>query len=116
MKQNFEITAGDTVPVIVTISDDSGAAVNLTGASARWAAAPGTPRRFGSPVITKDPGAGIAITNAAAGELTVTLEPADTEALSGDYFHELQVTDSSGSITTPLSGLMTVNRPLVRPA
>lgn len=117
MKQNFEITAGDTVPVIITIADDSGAAVNLTGASARWAAAPGTPRRFSpTPVIAKETGAGIEITNAALGELRIDLDPADTQDLAGDFYHELQVTDSSGGVTTPLSGLMTITRQLVRPA
>lgn len=114
MTMNFTARAGDTISVYVTVPDQDGQPVNLTGASAIWQAAPGTPRRFAStPVLTKATGSGITITNAAAGELRIDLQPGDTAGLVGDFYHELQTTDSGGASTTPLAGLMTLTPQLV---
>jgi hypothetical protein len=118
MTMNFTARAGDTTPVYVTILDETtGSVMNLLGVTARWAASPGIPRRFSpTAVITKETGAGIEITNAAQGILRIDLDPADTQDLAGDFYHELQITDSSGGVSTPLSGLLTITRQLVRPA
>ncbi|QQP93559.1 hypothetical protein IGS68_33605 (plasmid) [Skermanella sp. TT6] len=112
--RNFSATAGDTMPVFVIITDQAGAAMNLTGVTAIWQASQGTPARFSpTPVLTKTTDAGITITNAAAGELQIDLEPADTVSLSGDFYHELQLTDASGAVTTPLKGVMHIRKQLV---
>jgi hypothetical protein len=116
--RNFTIRAGDTAPVYVTVLDLAGDPINLTGVSARWQAARGTTARFSStPALIKSTDSGdIVITEAALGELRIILLPEDTENLVGDFYHELELTDSSGSATTPLSGLMSVTRQLIRAA
>jgi hypothetical protein len=104
--QNFEIHAGDSRDIVVTVTDSQGAAVDLTGAAVAWQLA----RSAGSAaaVVSKSLGAGIAITDGPNGVFTVTLDPADTESLTGLYYHEAEVTDAAGNRSTVLTGVATV--------
>ena len=104
--QNFEIHAGDSRDIVVTVADSQGAAVDLTGAAIAWQLA----RSAGSaaPAVSKSLGAGIAITDGPNGVFTVTLDPADTEGLTGLCYHEAEVTDAAGNRSTVLSGVATV--------
>jgi hypothetical protein len=111
---DFTLYQGDTRRIVVTVQDAAGQPVGLVGVAAKWQAAPGTADRFSpTAVITKEIGAGIEITDGVAGELTISLAPEDTAGLTGTYYHELQITDASGDITTVLTGTMTVRRSLV---
>lgn len=97
MTTRFEMYSGDTRTLTVTVRDTSGAAVDLTGATARWALA----KKVGqAALVSKSTGSGIELTDAANGEFTVTLDPADTADLVGDYWHEAEVTDSAGRVVT----------------
>lgn len=112
--KNFSATAGDTMPVYVTVTDQFDGVMPLHNVTAIWQASKGTPGRFSpTPVLTKSSEAGITITNASAGELLIDLQPADTVGLSGDYYHELQLTDSEGAVSTVLRGTMTIIKQLV---
>jgi hypothetical protein len=104
--QNFEIHAGDSRDIVVTVTDSQGGAFDLTGAAIAWQLA----RSAGStsPAVSKSLGGGIAITDGPNGVFTVTLDPADTAALSGLYYHEAEVTDGAGNRSTVLSGVATV--------
>lgn len=115
MTTNFKATAGDTTPVYVVVRDQAGEVMDLTGASARWMVSRGTPARFSPQVLLTKSTAngGITITAAPEGEMLIDLQPSDTRNLTGDYYHELELVDGNGAVTTPLSGLMTVTRALV---
>lgn len=100
--QNFEMYAGDTKNIEITISS-----VNLAGASVKWAAKKTIYDAV--PALYKDTAGGITITDAAAGKFTIALAPADTADLSGKYYHEAEVTDQSGNVSTVTTGTITIN-------
>ncbi|MDI6872557.1 MAG: hypothetical protein QME79_14635 [Bacillota bacterium] len=89
----------------VSLQDESGAALNITGAALTFVV-----RSLAAAVITKttEPGGGITVTDAAAGKVEVTLTNADTDLPAGTYDYELLVTDSAGRRYTALEGPFTV--------
>lgn len=100
--QNFEMFCGDTHELPVTVRDSSGALKDITGAAVAWALAKSVKC---DPEFTKATGSGIALTDPSNGLFTVTLNPADTLNLCpGDYYHEAEVTDSSGRVVTVMTG------------
>ena len=105
-QQNFEMFQGDSKDLVVTVSDAAGQPVDLTGASIKWRAAPAVDSAVAT--ISKATGSGIVITDAVAGEFTVSLVPADTQTLDGEFYHEAQVTDAAGAVSTVLSGHLTI--------
>jgi len=54
----------------------------------------------------------IEITDSANGIIEITVAPADTDALAGDYYHELQMTQG-GNISTVLYGQATIVKDLI---
>ena len=109
---DFEMHQGDTKRLVVTIVDPAGAPISLVAVdSVKWWVA----KKVTSTVrlIEKSVGSGIEVTNAAGGVVTISLDPDDTEAVSGSYYHELEVIDSAGDIGTVLRGTMTILRALV---
>lgn len=67
-------------------------------------------RATATPVITKALGEGIA---AVDGKLEITLLPADSLTLKGEYFHELEVIDSAGRVMTAFQGKFTLDPALI---
>ena len=109
--QNFTLTAGDTKSLVITVKDNEGVAVDITGASVKWQAA----RSFGkaSAISKATGGSGIVLTNPSTGVFTVTLDADDTEDLKGQFYHEAQVTLADGTIATVLFGTMKINPALI---
>lgn len=107
--QDIAIVQGDSFVITVTVTE-GGVAKNLTDATIKWACAR---RGSATVVLQKQTGAGVAITNAAGGIFTVTLTPADTAALLGDYVHEAQVTDALLNVATVLTGALSVTEDLI---
>jgi hypothetical protein len=101
--QNFEMFCGDTREIVVTVRDASGSAIDLTGATVLWTLSRSD--RCDAEVSKSSPSEGIVLTSAASGQFTITLDADDTEDLDpGDYYHEAEVTDSSGRVSTVLTG------------
>lgn len=112
--RNLEIHAGDDLAIPVAVTDAAGQAVDLTGAAIAWQAARGTPERFSkTAVVSKASGAGITITDPAGGVFEIALASADTQGLSGSFYHEAEVTDAGGNKTTVMTGTMTVEATLI---
>jgi hypothetical protein len=111
--QNFEMYAGESKVLTVTVKDEAAALIDLTGVSIEWIV-----KRFEDDVtglITKTVGHGITLSNQVTdkGEFTITLAPADTESLGGaSYYHEAEVTDVGGNVSTVTRGIMTVKKSL----
>lgn len=105
--QNATIYAGDDVDINVAVTDPAtGDPKNLTGATVQWAM---FKEYKGTVVVTKDTDDGVTITDAANGELTISLDAADTEDVRPDiYAHEVEVTDGSGNVSTVTTGHITL--------
>lgn len=100
--QNFEIYAGDTKDIIIAVTDAAGAAVNLSGATAKWVL---KKNASASNSAYKTTGNGITVVG---GVVTVRMNSADTQGLQGRYYHEAEVTDVSGNVSTILTGYVTI--------
>ena len=109
---NFEMHQGDTKRLRVSVQDPAGQPISLVGAqSIKWWVAKKVTST--TRLLEKSVGSGITVTSAANGELTVSIEPEDTDDVVGDYYHEREVIDSAGDIGTVLRGTMTIARALV---
>jgi hypothetical protein len=62
--------------------------------------------------VTSTPG-DIVITTPASGIVTITLDPADTAALAGEFYHELELTQA-GIVSTVLFGQVTIVKDLIQ--
>lgn len=119
---SFPMHRGDDRDLTFTVVDEAAAAVDITGATLTWVLANQDPKITGSPaprgsaLVTKTVGSGITITDAVAGEGTVSILPADTTGLKApaSYYYELQVV-LSGKTTTILFGNITLSRDLIVP-
>ncbi len=106
---------GDSKLIDVTVRDENGAVVDLSGFTIRWGMSPVVEGGFATPaVLTKEIGTGIAVASPTSGVFEVTIDPGDTEALSGKYYHEAEVTDGAGNIATVLTGRITITAVLLR--
>ncbi len=116
--QDFSIHAGDDLIIPVTVTEDgtpTGTPVDITGALLIvWALSTreGTIAR----VLTKTLGEGIEVTDASGGVFEVTIDTEDTRDLSGRYQHQARITDSGGSKSTVMSGLVTVDPTILEDA
>lgn len=102
--QNFDLWSGDDTTLEVTVLDDTGTPVVLTGATLTWKVF----TRLGSMLVVKTNGNGIAITDAEHGVCVITLTAADTDVLNGTYHHELQMVQN-GITSTVMVGHVTVH-------
>ena len=93
--QDFSMISGDTKILIVTIDEPT----NLAGVSLRWGLRKN--KNTKESLFVKSLTDGISI----EGEtISVKLEPIDTESLTGDYYHEMELTDGLGNVSTIFTG------------
>lgn len=97
--QNFEMYAGDTRPIVVDVTDENGAPLDLAGAVIKWGLRRG---EFSAENLILKTTPDISIVD---NEITIKLLPTDTLGLKGDnFFHECECTDQSGNVTTLFVG------------
>lgn len=113
----FKMVSGDSKQLNITATESDGTAIDLTGVSAiKWSLFSTT---NGTEILTKTLGSGITVTTALSGVFAVVLDPADTTSLSGEYRHEVQITDASSNILTLSentnldSGTLTIRKDLI---
>jgi hypothetical protein len=104
--------AGDDVRLEVTVTDEDGSAVDLSGATVVWGLAR-RPTADAALVEKSTDTGGITITDAASGEFAIEVEATDTEGLEGTFYHEAELTDSGGSVSTVLTGQFVIDDELV---
>jgi hypothetical protein len=114
-QSDFSMHSGDTRTLEITVKDEDSAVVNISTATITWAlskqdSASVAPK--GAAIVTKTVGDGVTITDGPNGRVDVAISAADTSALSGDYYHELEVTISS-SVSTVLFGTVTIKKDLI---
>jgi carbon monoxide dehydrogenase subunit G len=105
---NLAMTRGDDRSLVVTLSS-AGAPVDLTGAAIRFTAKYRHSDLDADAVISKATGAGVTITDAVAGVVTVEIAAADTDNLVGDttLVWDVQVT-LNGKVRTLAGGKLRV--------
>jgi hypothetical protein len=109
--QDFYIYVGDTRSLVITVQDNSGSPVNLTGATIKWVLV-----KDDQAVLFKDnqSNGGVSITNAANGQCTLSIQAKDTISLTpGAYIHEARMIDSSGNSSIIFTGNVTVQKSFV---
>lgn len=123
--QPVEMPAGDSRTIRIPVLDDEGRAVDLTGASARWWAAPTNKTASGSVPLKKSSatGGGITISIETVGGvasvhvLNIRLVPADTQNLAFTHgYHEAEVIDDDGNVATVTTGPFILTKSLIPPA
>lgn len=97
--QDFEQWEGETKTLNVTEKDNT----DISGQDITWILAD---EQGESPVLTKDNNSngGVTITDGANGEFEITLEPADTDGISGNFYHECRLSDGAGTESVLFSG------------
>lgn len=100
---------GDTYVNALTVTDDAGAVINLTGATLTCHI-----RAYGATTDAITPAPTLALTNPTAGIATLTLTATQTATLAAARVlrYEIEILDASGNITTPVEGLMYVGEDL----
>lgn len=93
---------GDDKTLRFVIDDGAGGTADLTGASWRWGLFAYSSASPGTVALVSKSGAP---SDAAAGIIDIDIAGSDTASLSaGRYYHELEITDSSGRVTTAAFG------------
>jgi len=105
--QDFEIFAGDNKSLLFTVDDVE----DLDDCTVTWKAA----RSPGSEAVISKSSESSDEIEISGDTFTVKLVPTDTSNLSGyrKYYHEAQILDSSGNITTVAIGTMIVYPQLI---
>jgi len=108
VNQNFKMYTGDDKQLVFTVDDVD----SLAGCTIRWKLSYSP---YSSVLIEKVSTDSNEIT-ISGDTFTVYLKPADTEDISYDtkYFHEAEVEDTDGYITTVATGYMTLYPTLIR--
>jgi hypothetical protein len=106
---NLTCKQGDTFTKVLTVTDDNGLAIDLTGATLTF--------HLRAPWATTDaitPAPTLALTTPAQGIATLTLTAAQTAALTAraSMTYEIELVDALGNITTPVEGLCYVGADL----
>jgi len=118
----FQMYRGDTKSIeMAAVEADGTTPINLSGWSLWFTGKNNILDADGSAVFQKETGSGIVVTDAASGEATITLAPADTDSLMGtgsatsvDLFCDLQGVDGSGNVATLATGKLTVLAEITR--
>lgn len=88
-----DIVQGNTCSFRVTLKDENAAAINLTGTTADME----IKRIDGTIVFALSIGNGITYTNPTGGEMTITIDAADTATLDPEYTYKYDVQWTNGS-------------------
>lgn len=108
--QDFTIYAGDDVTPIFTLTNASGAAIDISSVQEiTWT----VQRDLNSPVILtklKSGGGVVFITDGTDGKFKAIATRTDTASLDDYYIHQATITDASGNVSTVATGRMQVGR------
>lgn len=108
--ESWTYYSGDTLLIEVSVEKDDGSAKDLTDASVEY----GISSKPGSEtLVSKTTPDGVTITDAGNGEIEIQIDPADTEEMDGSYYHECEVTDGSGEVSTIFTGVFYISEDTV---
>lgn len=104
--QNFEIYQGDTKQIIITVYDEDGAILNLTGYNINWVMYKSTTKEL---ILSKSLGSGITVPTPSNGQIVIDFLPVDTEnVIPNTYLHECEISTSPTDVSTVTTGAVKV--------
>lgn len=104
---SFTLDAGTDSTIVFAYKDSTGAAINLTGFSAKMQLRPNPGGTVGLELSTTN---GKVVLGGAAGTVTVTFGHVDTTSLTlPTYVYDLELTDGSSNVTRLVQGTITVD-------
>ena len=111
-EQNFTISEGDDIDIIIKITDENDNVVDLTGYTASWVVAKSS--NSSTKLIEKATGGSdITISTPSEGKVRIRLDSNDTDGLCGLYYHELQIKDNTSKDSTVAWGYISIKRTLI---
>ena len=106
--QDFTMFAGDTKILSLSVLNEDGGTVNLTGLNSAQFVIKKYPSST-TASVTKTLGSGITNDNPTLGILQITVNASDTASMSaGEYYHETRIKDSGNKIGTITTGKITI--------
>lgn len=110
---NITIEQGSTFTLNLTWKDSSGAAINITGYTARMQVRKSVDAA--STTLSLTSGAGDITLGGAAGTISITVSAASTASIaSGNYVYDLELVSGAGVVTRLLQGAVTVSPEVTR--
>lgn len=94
-----ELVQGDSLSFKITLEDDAGDPINLTGTTAEM----DVKRIDGTLVFTLTVGDGITFTNPTGGEMTLLVEPSETNTLDPEFTYRYDVQWTNGTTIRTLA-------------
>ncbi len=108
---DITIIRGDDQIIRFTVTTSTGAVQDITGWSFKFTVKASLDDAIGSALFQKTTGGGgIALTTPASGIVDVTITAADTAAMAGRYFYDMQGTDTGGLVHTVRAALFWVRK------
>ena len=109
---SFAFSAGQDMDLNLSIVDSNGNAASLVGATVHFKMA--TPNDLGVVASTEDSPqtASYVITDDSGGLVTISIADTVTDALLGDYYYEVKITDQDGDEGITNRGIITFERAL----
>lgn len=103
--------SGDRAVIDVTVENDDGSTAAIGGSTVTFALAN---YAGATPLVEKDSSdSDVTITDSSNGELSVTLQPSDTDDLGShggeDYHYEIEITDGNDNPATVTTGTFTIH-------
>jgi hypothetical protein len=112
-QQDVEFFSGNDIFFDASfVSEADGEPIDLSGAQRLTYALSKKPN--GTAIISKEIGSSLVIVNAPLGYVHVFLSAAETEPLSGEYYHEMRLVNSLGKKVTVMYGAVNVLTNLIR--
>lgn len=102
--QDFEMFAGETKIINLTINNKDGSPVDLTESSIMWIIKTGK----NSSIIKRSETNDVAIVDAVQGKCSIKLNPIDTANLCGFFRHKANMIDFVGNVSTVLTGSVNI--------
>jgi hypothetical protein len=103
--QDFTMRQGDSKLIHITVVDEYANLLDISGVDVSWIMYKRNPD---NPTLQKTTVSGITLTVPVSGILTIRLLPSDTASLLGRFYHECEITDISGNISTVTEGCVTI--------
>ncbi len=115
VEQNVQHWRGDSRRIQIPIREEDGTPVDMAGGSARWWLGKSATAVGDKVVVKKAAGSGLSLSvDDDLWTAEIRLDPADTQALRpGDYYHELEVVDGAGAVSTVTVGTFTINQTMI---
>lgn len=107
MATDITIIKGDDKNLVVTVTDDNGDAIDITGYTIFFTAKTNQDDIDANAVISKDV---TSHTSPSEGISTIALASSDTDVTAGRYWYDIQIKDTSGKITSTSPYTLTITQ------